>query len=394
MPASNSIKLHSLPPTLNNVLKLFSRRLSQFKAESRRSYRKAFSSLQIFLISNYDLSVPLSETILANWIADNALKGLSKTTNSFYLDKIASLYTKTLPWLTVDESEIFKRLKLNFKTIDWSYDYASMINSLLKKAMTLPDTELIIDESSSVGTKALWAAVALHCGVSGDRVKAIAGDKIPHFDFLKICHKADIPDEEKKIIVEAAVRKFRYEVPEWFAMRLRPGVSYDMLLQRFHNLNDSVKMPELFYPSEEIAIQMGRKIVWKGKPMIHNVVFFKTGRSEVYPLFTHLYDLAWCYRRPGKGMRKYAAIPDKAMEDFKLALGILGPEFEVVPAGEMVLKPGDEVVIVSGDYARQHGKILKSAPDDNGHKIYRVTLLNSAGRWDIGIDARLLKPSV
>ena len=151
-------------------------------------------------------------------------------------------------------------------------------------------------------------------------------------------------------------------------------------------------MPELFYPCEEIANRVGHKVLWKEKPIIRDVVFFKKRKSEIYEMFTKLYDLAWCYRKPGGGIGNYATIPAKAMEDFKRALGMLTPDLEITPAGEMHHKPGDIVVFVNGNNIEEYGRILKKPSiDTDGNKIYRVTLLNSNGHWDIGVDARLLR---
>ena len=109
-------------------------------------------------------------------------------------------------------------------------------------------------------------------------------------------------------------------------------------------------------------------------------------------LFTNLYDLAWCYRNPGGNPGSYASIPDKAMEDFKKAIGFLNPDMEITPSGELSLKPGDEIIFINSHNMEEHARILKKPTlDEFGHKIYRVTLLNSNGRWDIGVDARLIR---
>ena len=223
-------------------------------------------------------------------------------------------------------------------------------------------------------------------------MKAIIGESPRHFRMLDLCESCELDDKEKEVIREKVNKYLNDETEGWFAMRLRPRVKYQDVVDRFALINNEFQMPELFYPCEEITRRIGRKIVWEGKPVIRDIVFFKEKKSKIYPLFTKLYDLAWCYRSPGGTPGNYAMIPEKAMENFKESIGFLTEDFEIAPAGEMELKPGDEVVILDAQYQDRHGLILKNAQlDENGNKIYRVSLIDSNGHWDIGIDARLLK---
>lgn len=358
------MKKTKIAPTLENVLLLFSKRLGDFSGESRRSYQKAYSSFQLYVISHYPLSSPFESSVIENWLIDNLLQRLSRKTVAFYLDKLSSLYTKIGYKLEGGPLPIFKEIK--------------------KKLRDLPALNPVNENT--------WAMKALKAGIPAEKVRGVLKDQNSGMQVLELCDRADVSESEKEEILKIVEKSLQGEESQWFAMRLRPKVNFDLLMNRFGKIQNETRIPELFYPSEEIARMVGRKIVWKGKPVIRDVVFFKTKKSEIYHLFTKIYDLAWCYRNPGGGFGNYAVIPSKAMDDFKNALGILSPDFEVLPAGEMKLKRGDEVIIVNGEYAQERAKILKESPESNdGNKIFRVTLLNSNGHWDIGIDARLLK---
>ena len=358
------LKRQKLPPTLDNVLKLFSRRIDDFSGESKRSYQKAFTSFQLFVIGHYPLSDEFSQPILENWVVDNILQGLTRKTVVFYLEKLSSLYTKIGFRFTTGILPLFKEVK--------------------KKLRDLP--ALSSEDNSS------WEMKALKAGVPANKVKAVVGTSGNGLRILELCEPLEISEEEKEELKKFVEESLRKEKKQWFAMRLRPKISFDKLIERFGRISQEVRLPELFYPSEEIARMVGRKIVWKGKPVIKDVVFFKMKKSEIYNLFTKIYDLAWCYRNPGLQTGNYAVIPNRAMDEFRNAIGFLSPDFEIAAAGELELKPGDEVVIVNGEYMKERAKILKeSGASEDGNKIFRVSLLNSSGRWDIGIDARLLK---
>ncbi|MCH5229575.1 MAG: hypothetical protein J1F12_06225 [Muribaculaceae bacterium] len=446
-------------PTLDNILQLFSKRLEDFSGESKKSYQKALSSFQVFVMTNYSLSEYLESRIVENWVIFNILQDLSRKTVSFYLEKLSSLYTSIAPGLIGGKVLSFKEIKVKLKQLPL-IDYAKEVNipagrilalwKSKKHNLKIPDTiedlifyslskggipvRQIIREkkeevkvflkrkqdlvSSSENHKILsslieeylllqglsitdhtdktlshlWNILALKAGITADIIKSMMPVVHLRLGVLNLAENTDIDDLSREIAIKTVTDFLYGEEKQWFAMRLRPRVKFESLMAKFVQLNNIIKLPELFYPCEEIARKVGKKVIWEGKPVIRDIVFFRTRKSEIYPLFSKIYDLAWCYRTPGGGYGNYATIPAKAMDEFKEALGILSPAFEVAPAGFLELQPGDEVIIVTGDYARQHARILKQGTDDEeGNKVFRVSLLNGLGHWDIGIDARLLK---
>ena len=346
--------------------------------------------------------------VLVNWIVENIMQGLSQKTVAFYLDKISSLYSGVAPKLVDGKSPMFKEAKLKLKSIESENTFqitsqhtefikklwrenrgAEKEQGLLKSIIHYPTSD---DKDLDERVALLWASLALKAGIKADLIRSIVDEVPTELPILKILTPREISLEERERTQEKVADSLRGEEPKWFAMRLRPRVKFENLLDRFALLEKEIEMPELFYPNEEIAKRVGRKVVWKGRPVIRDVVFFKKRKSEIFAMFTHLYDLAWCYRNPGNKGANYASIPTAAMENFRNSLGVISPDFEIAAAGEMELNPGDEVVIVNGEYMDHRAKISRKATvDEDGNKIFRITLLNSNGHWDIGIDARLLK---
>ena len=393
-------------PNINNILRLLKKRVDEFSGESKRSYQKAFTSFQYYLISNFTPNEILSQGDIENWVVDNRLRGLSEKTTSFYLDKVASLYSNVASGLEGGKSLIFKNVKRKLKDSSFDRNYSLIIDLRVKKITTYGKEQFLKDQKElfdSINLTELpylgdapsdkkldWACMALKCGFPASVVLAITGPLAPNLDILALCEQQKLSSEYISEIFKSVAETASGKRNQWFAMRLRPYVTFERLLERFQKISGLARIPELFYPCREIAHKVGRKIVWKGQPLIRDIVFFKYNITDIYPLFQYLYDIAWCYRNPGNGAEKFAAIPDKAMEDFREALGLIGPEFEISPAGEMNLNPGDEVVIIAGDFASNKARILKSSAK-SGNTVYRVMLLDSFGHWEIGIDARLLK---
>lgn len=393
--------------TLHNVIKLFSAKLKDFAGESRRSYQKAYSSIQIFALISYSSDDIFDQSVVEDWVIYNMVQGLSLKTISFYLDKISGLYSGVAFRLTGGKQAFMKEVKKKLKNFDFNPQIHQQMlhisqkmhelwikSTIEKKSSGLLDEFLSFDPSRDVSKESLkyiWGCIALNAGVRASRIKGIIGLSPAKLRILDFCSSAQISSKEKTNIINQVKNSIQGENPQWFAMRLRPGVAYDDLLERFALLEDKVEVPELFYPCQEVTQKVGYKVVWKDKPVIRDIVFFRKRKSDIYSLFTKLYDLAWCYRDPGNVPGNYASIPDKAMDEFRKAIGVLSPDFEIITDSND-FKPGDEVIIIDSRYIEEKGRIIKPAETDKeGNKIYRVTLLNCNGRWDIGIDARLLK---
>lgn len=103
-----------------------------------------------------------------------------------------------------------------------------------------------------------------------------------------------ISPERKGELRRAVARMVSVNPYGWFAMRLRPRVKFDEIRDRLELVEKEVRKPELFYPCEEIAKRTGKKLVFRQRPVISDVVFFRSRVTEILPLFAKIGDLAWC----------------------------------------------------------------------------------------------------
>ena len=152
-------------------------------------------------------------------------------------------------------------------------------------------------------------------------------------------------------------------------MRLRPGIKFNRLTERLSEIDEQYFKPELFYPCNEIAKRIKKKIVYEEKPILPDIVFFKSRVTDIQPLFNKIWDLAWCYTDGGT----YASIPKKAMENFQRAIGMFTPDYEVGPVGTIPLRKGDKIVVVGGAMAGRQGEIIDETWDEQ-NVIYRIML--------------------
>lgn len=178
--------------------------------------------------------------------------------------------------------------------------------------------------------------------------------------------------------------------PQWFAMKLRPSVKYDALQSKLKEMSATMQVPALYYPCEEIAERIGRRLIFKDRPFIRDIVFFRARLQEIRPLFQQIGSLAWCYKHNDG---TYASIPLAAMERFQRTIGQFTSDIEIAPAGQLPFGPGDKVRVIGGLFAGMEGEYV-GAKETAAGTIYRVSLFGSllAIEWRL-TDPRLLQKS-
>ena len=311
---------------------------------------------------------------------------------------------------------------------------AKIVNALFKRAR-LPQAT---DPFQTV--EALWSYAALRVGVPASAIVSHLGHAPLGLPVLKLS-VVRLPLSEQSLLTENSQRKtengkrktdnapfsqvgkvFLDNPPRWYAMSLRPGVRFTQLCRRFEILADRVPQPRLFYPCEEIARAIGKKIVIRQRPFIHSVVFFEAKLTDIGRIFGRIGDLAWCYRQSARPGAPYADISEAQFHLFQQTIATFTPDYEVAPSGELELKKNDRVQIVGGLFAG-HEAIMegrfgfpqaKTSPNrpapvsDNGKQstetgqrktenapniVYRLNIIGDNGiEWRINLDPRLAAP--
>ncbi|MDE7345773.1 MAG: hypothetical protein K2N48_03415 [Muribaculaceae bacterium] len=228
-------------------------------------------------------------------------------------------------------------------------------------------------------------------------------------------------------------RVFLDNPPRWYAMSLRPGVLFTQVCRRIQLLSSgngqrttdnaplantarsadtSLSDIELFYPCEEIARAIGKKIVIRERPFIHSVVFFRAKLTDIGPLFARIGDLAWCYRQSSRSGAPYADISERQFQLFQQTIAQFTPDYEVASTGELELRPNDRVQILGGLFAgheatfeesRVKGQESSISASENGKQktenanasgvVYRLNIIGDNGiEWRISVDSRLATP--
>ncbi|MBD5261946.1 MAG: hypothetical protein HDS38_07450 [Bacteroides sp.] len=290
--------------------------------------------------------------------------------------------------------------------------------------------------------EALWAYAALRAGVPASTIVAHLGHAPLGLPVLKLCNISTLREAPilRSRYCEADTAKptlrsryceadtfraigsvFLDNPPAWYAMSLRPGVRFTQVCRRIQllskpntaqrahtepsapilraSLTDTpFSSLQLFYPCEEIARAIGKKIVIKQRPFIHSVVFFKAKLTDIGPLFACIGDLAWCYKETARPGAPYAHISQQQFELFQRTIARFTPDYEVAPTGELQLKKNDRVEIVGGLFAGHEATfegLEAPRPPEGGRgasTVYRLNIIGDNGiEWRVSLDSRIVK---
>ena len=233
-----------------------------------------------------------------------------------------------------------------------------------------------------------WALFALKNGVSAHIVAATVGPLPSTLPILSLLTPTpQLPNTPTPQLPNIPTSLLS-NPHRWYAMRLRRGVRFPKLETRLGEVEGRLPSPDVFYPYEEITKRIGKRIKYRKRPVIHDIVFFRYRATDIPELFRRIGDIAWCYRSAGS----YAVIPQDAMQVFQQAVGAFTPDYEVGEGGSLELAPDDEVVVVGGIFTGLEGKVVETMKTRKG-VIYRLRLFGDSNdiEWRVS-DSRLLRP--
>lgn len=233
-----------------------------------------------------------------------------------------------------------------------------------------------------------WAYAALRCGASGTEVLAALGDYPAALPLLRLLPPpAESRPQRNGSLAETVGNLYLANPLNWYAMRMRPRVRFSALEERIASLS-AAQRPRLFYPNEEIAKRVGKKLITDRRPLIPGVVFFRARVTDIQPLFRQIGDLAWCYTSAGV----YARISSDSMLRFETAIGQFTPDFEVAPVGTFPIGPGTKVVIVGGPMLNRNA-VVDDIKQTRSGVIYRLRIFGDERDIEYRLsDSRLIQP--
>lgn len=264
--------------------------------------------------------------------------------------------------------------------------------------------------SATSTLRTLWACAAIRSGISPTLAVATLGSHPAGMPALSLCTMPDIPDYLADDITAHVNETLLDNPSRWYAMRLRPGVKFAQVSTRLDDMPARRRPNDIFYPCEEIARRIGKRIIFENRPLISDIAFMRSRATDLGHTMAAIGDLAWCYTVTGRPGSAYAPIPDAAMHEFQCAIGSFTPDYEVAPLGALEVRPGDRVIVIGGLFSGYEGLVETieghrtlteteqtdredAASATSSTTIYRVIFPDARGlEWRVSLDSRLLRP--
>ena len=254
----------------------------------------------------------------------------------------------------------------------------------------------IAHTSSPVDTiRSLWATIALQTAVLPDEIAAILPSTPSSAPYLSMVRPAPLADYEKEEIIFRVADAINPVRSRWHVMKLRTAIRPNHIKDRIATiLPDIAKHIIYYYPTHLQVRTVGKKKLTEEVPYLPDHLFFKLRDDRMTRLFSHIGDLAWCYRVSNHPDSPYSVIPQYEMGAFQQFLGILSSDIEVELINPKTLTVGTEVSVQGGIFAGHRGTIrdIIQPSSPTASRTYILTISeNTALKCTIKITDTLVK---
>lgn len=366
--AIGSYKERSVPRTVS----VSGRRLDAVRtvASFDFSSEPLFEQTQaLFLFSLYSCGMPFSEMA---YLKKSSIRGgrlmLASGASLPLLPGMMRIVSRYEEW---DADYLLPVLRSGMPVSDMSQkesSYLHNVEGIFRKA----GMACAVDADFSLR---LWIEIALELKVPSEVILSPVS-KVPDNSSLRYVTVSDVVGRDR---VDGAVAMIAESIKDcaerWYAMRLRPDVSYDDVVSLFER-KFGTGASALYYPCEEIVKRVGKKLTTQTRSVIRNVVFFRTLHDRLPVMARSLAEVAWIYRSGRSADSDYAVVPEYELYKFRAVVSRFNDDMDFMPVDRAEWRKGRDVRITGGDLDGYEGKIVDMEPTQNGGRraiLVRIT---------------------
>lgn len=240
----------------------------------------------------------------------------------------------------------------------------------------------------------LWMAKARKCGVKLADLRQMV-DIIPgEYEYLRFIKGSRLTKEEVKSIKHRVAESFAPSGKRWYAIKLRRGVDYDMFAEYIKTVCTGYYDDRLlFYPQQEIARRVEKKIVTTSKPVIPDVVFTYVNPRHVREMDALIKSerLGYVFRFTTDADSDFSVIDTRSMTGFQNMIGIFTPDIKVELTEESPVGLGREVIITGGVMSGYEGTIYDIKEGSDIKQIYIRLSEKYSIKAEVKVDACFVK---
>lgn len=333
-------------------------------------------AIDILLFSQYCGGMPLAEII--------ALKASDMSALPAQAHDIAAKY------VSARREAIFPLLQTRRTPNVIEQEWSRKLASLLSTAKTA------INNYTPALAAEIWVETAMAAGIAPAEARSAVWGNPVFSTALQLVTPDALTDRRKSTVLEVVAESLTHAPMHWYAMRMRRGIAPDDIEARLRD--NGARLPEIFYPTDEIVRRVGKRMVRESKAILPEVLFFRAQPDAIAPMFRIIGDMAWCYRTAHSSAAPYAIISPVQMQAFQRIIGCFTPDVELHPYAVSTLGVGRRVRITAGVMAGYEGIIhdeinLDSAsPLSPARRIFTLRLLSDLGlQWSINLDESFIE---
>lgn len=253
--------------------------------------------------------------------------------------------------------------------------------------------EISISAVPSDTTFALWAYIAMSCGVSASDTAACIAPRHRRISVTAFAVSSDLSERQIAKIRQQVESTLCDNPIRWYAMHLRQHTDFDMLSGRMKEKD--ITLDEIYYPMEDVLRKVGKKNFFESKPVIAWLVFFRSRVTRLNSLYREIGDLAWGYRYRPDFRSPYAVIGDDEIRHYQQSIGTLSESTRILTDDEVKFNEGDYLVILGGPMNGRHGTFVaekKEKGNPSGRVVFRIKLAGgSNANWEVKWDPALVR---
>lgn len=226
---------------------------------------------------------------------------------------------------------------------------------------------------------AIWIAAAIREEISYGEIRAIVKQLPSQYSFLSLLSAASLTEERKTEILNTVASSFINNSTGWYVMRLRSGVTPDIIRDELkYRKYPLLRQVEFYSPQKRVKKLIKKKAVAVDVPVLPGILFFRMRYDKVSKMMSVIGDLAWCYRTTNSPTSPYSTIPQREMKTFQRSVGSMTADIEMdIISSQPPLNVGDEVIIENGTPLDGQQAVIRKVKTKNGNVSYTLRLSDS-----------------
>ena len=210
----------------------------------------------------------------------------------------------------------------------------------------------------------LYISIAMELGIEASSIRGCVSH-LPTGSALELVDRRELSQSRIDQISEQVAYAIKDYRSHWYSLRLYRPVEEIQSYLAEENI-------ESYYPIEEVARRVGKKIEDYKSPVMKHVLFFRSTEEKSKKIARDLFGQVSIYKSLSSEQDRYAIIPDYEMYMFRMLVSNGSEEIRFEEIDKRDFSKGKRVRIIEGKFCGYEGVVVKK----KGSNVILVNLCN------------------